>query len=606
MRRLLLLLSILLVPLPLAGEAIHRGAVVGVVSDRDGTPVAGARVELEGGIIHRVTSSDAAGRFYFALVPPGRYSALAERDDRSTVIISELEVSAARTTEISFLLTEDDEVVTLAVETPLLDRGEIAARATITREELEPLPQPRDGRAMFLAAPGVALTRTLLIPQLALRGNLRGLPVGASAALLDGVEVGRIASLLDPRLMEEVSLLTASLDPSLSSGTSLSLATLQLGSPLRGSISASLGRELSVSDRARNGVVMVRGEGGGAIGGRSAFWGTLSRERFDGESAAPGLLDLAVLKAGYAVTPGTELTALMLRLDAGPEGRASVRTLSATQQLPGATMHGSIARVSDHLDGLPSDSGQRVRLQLETLLPFGQSISTLSAGLTGGDEPGDAGWLGATTLLGRATLRAAVRFDRRPDQVAASPRAAAAWTFGERRRVIVRGGAGRFTEERFPWRQFDELVVSTEAEILPEMTISLAQRRREAAGMELDTIDAVVTKRLSNRVMLRGWITWADGELFAAEPLPRWSGRAAGFVDLPWELTLAAVFHGRRPSDLREGAAFADVRIERHFGVGDAPGMALVAELLNLLGSGNANQLFDEESAVRFSVRFGN
>jgi hypothetical protein len=606
MRRLLLLLAMLLVPLQLSGEMVHRGAVVGIVSDQGGAPLAAARVELEGGIIHRITSTDAAGRFYFALVPPGRYSALAERDDRSTVIISELEVSAARTTEISFELTEDDEVVTLAIETPLLDRREIAARATITREELEPLPQPRDARGMFLAAPGVALTRTLLIPQLALQGNLRGLPVSSSAALLDGVEVGRIASLLDPAVMEEVSLLTASLDPSLGSGTSISLATRQLGSPLRGSIFASLGRELSVSERPRNGAVMVRGEGGGAIGRRSAFWGALSRERFDTAAAAPELLDLAALKAGFAATPGTELTALLLRLDAGTDRSARVNTLSATQQLPGATLHGSIARVSDRLDSLPADSEQRVRLQLETLLPLGETISTLSAGLTGGGEPGDAGWLGATTLYGRVTLRAAVRFDRHSDELEASPRIGAAWTFGERRRVIVRSGAGRFAEERFPWRQFDELMVSTEAEILPEMTISLAQRRREAAGMELDTIDAVVTKRLSNRVMLRGWITWADGELFADEPLPRWSGRAAGFVDLPWELTLAAVFHGRRPSELREGAAFADVRIERSFRVGEAPGIALAAELLNLLGSGNANQLFDEERALRFSVRFGN
>ena len=135
----LLLLILLLVPHAiLAGTT---GKISGVVTDKDGSPVVAATIQVVG---QRMGAyADTKGQFNILNVPPGTYEVSVGRLGFSTTLIKNVIVSADNTTHLDVALVEAAlrvaEVVVTA-QRPLVDVNQTSSKTTLSSKEIESLP----------------------------------------------------------------------------------------------------------------------------------------------------------------------------------------------------------------------------------------------------------------------------------------------------------------------------------------------------------------------------------------------------------------------------------------------------------------------------------
>ncbi|HEY6066734.1 MAG TPA: TonB-dependent receptor, partial [Thermoanaerobaculia bacterium] len=158
-------LAILLIGAGAAALAqVPHAALEGVVLDPAQAPVAGVIVRLRDPATNRTLSAttDAAGRFRFANVPPSVYELLAEADGFHPFADSDLALPIGRTVRVTIPLSPVTvtESVEVKAQRSALDTSQTSSTTVIDNERIEELPvRSRNFLEFALLAPGVVSTR---------------------------------------------------------------------------------------------------------------------------------------------------------------------------------------------------------------------------------------------------------------------------------------------------------------------------------------------------------------------------------------------------------------------------------------------------------------
>lgn len=136
------------------------GQITGVVKDPSGAVVGGARVILTSAAgVQRDSTSDAAGHFTFAVLPPGAYKLEVEKTGFGKANVEGAVVRITETTslEIHLAVAEQKAVVDVMAE-PALVETENAARGTvIQQDQIRQLPLPtRNFQQLLTLTPGTS------------------------------------------------------------------------------------------------------------------------------------------------------------------------------------------------------------------------------------------------------------------------------------------------------------------------------------------------------------------------------------------------------------------------------------------------------------------
>lgn len=151
----------LLLGLPAAALPQQQsGNLYGTVTDTQGEPLPGARVELTGLGGPQTQFTDAQGQFRFLGLEPGNRHLTASLEGFSTVDYPKIDIRVGRNTTLEVTLSPAvEEVITVTSESPLLDERKVARGTTISQIELEKIPTARDPWAVLQETPGVLVDR---------------------------------------------------------------------------------------------------------------------------------------------------------------------------------------------------------------------------------------------------------------------------------------------------------------------------------------------------------------------------------------------------------------------------------------------------------------
>jgi hypothetical protein len=144
-----------------AGAQEQAGGLYGTVaSTADGSPLAGARVELTRLGAPRVQTTDDQGAFRFPKLDPGAYHLSETRDGYSMVEYDKVTLRVGRDTSLAIELTPAvGDVVEVVSESPVLDPRKVSRGTTVSEVELEKAPTARDPWAVVTQSPGVLSDR---------------------------------------------------------------------------------------------------------------------------------------------------------------------------------------------------------------------------------------------------------------------------------------------------------------------------------------------------------------------------------------------------------------------------------------------------------------
>ncbi len=146
---------------PAAWAQISTGNIYGKVADQQGGALPGATITLTGATIGaRTTTSGANGEFRFLSLDPATYTLSVAMGgfattQRSVIVSAGVNVDVAFTTKVAGVA----ETVTVDAETPVIDTKKMGTGTTVSREELQRLPNSRDPWAFMRAVPGVQIDR---------------------------------------------------------------------------------------------------------------------------------------------------------------------------------------------------------------------------------------------------------------------------------------------------------------------------------------------------------------------------------------------------------------------------------------------------------------
>ena len=145
----------------LAGQAWAQnptGTLTGRVSDEDGSALPGVTVSAESPALQgtRTTVTNENGSYKLAFLPPGVYQVTYGLEGFSTSV-REVKISAAQTTPSNITLqlgTITEEIVVTSQQSVISETGAVAT--TITYDEIESLPVPRELDDIVNLTPGVS------------------------------------------------------------------------------------------------------------------------------------------------------------------------------------------------------------------------------------------------------------------------------------------------------------------------------------------------------------------------------------------------------------------------------------------------------------------
>ena len=136
------------------------GQIMGVVRDSTGAVVSDAKITLtSSGGVERQTSSDAAGRFAFALLPPGVYRVETEKTGFSKATAQGAVVRITETTNIEIRLevAAQKAVIDVTAETALVQTENAARGSVIQQDQIRQLPLPtRNFQQLLTLTPGTS------------------------------------------------------------------------------------------------------------------------------------------------------------------------------------------------------------------------------------------------------------------------------------------------------------------------------------------------------------------------------------------------------------------------------------------------------------------
>ena len=160
-----LLLATMLVAFALPGRAQGVGEIRGTVLDASGGVLPGATVTLTnsqgavGG--NQETVSDNRGAFDFVRLVPGTYSVRAQLAGFQTVTQGNIVVNADATAraDLRLGLGAIEEAITVTSQAPLLDTSNAIKQTTITKAELDALPNRTDIWSVTKVLPSVVMNK---------------------------------------------------------------------------------------------------------------------------------------------------------------------------------------------------------------------------------------------------------------------------------------------------------------------------------------------------------------------------------------------------------------------------------------------------------------
>jgi hypothetical protein len=144
---------------PLLADGSLFGTLNGKVKDESGGALPGASVELisaEKGF-QRNTTTDAAGSFNFALLPPGPYTVRATLSSFESFESTNNVVAAEKTTTIAVVLklAATAETVTVLGDVPLVDKTNVSDTTQVNESLAQSLAIPRGYQSLIEFAPGL-------------------------------------------------------------------------------------------------------------------------------------------------------------------------------------------------------------------------------------------------------------------------------------------------------------------------------------------------------------------------------------------------------------------------------------------------------------------
>ena len=113
------------------------GKIAGVVTDKDGNPLIGVNIVVEGTYLGASTDED--GQFLILNVPPGTYTLTASYIGYQTMKLKKVMVQPDLTTRVKFVLKEKalelGEAIEVVAERPLIQKDATAKITTMSAEE---------------------------------------------------------------------------------------------------------------------------------------------------------------------------------------------------------------------------------------------------------------------------------------------------------------------------------------------------------------------------------------------------------------------------------------------------------------------------------------
>ena len=118
------------------------GKITGVVTDKDGNPLIGVNIIVEGTYLGASTDED--GQFLILNVPPGTYTLTASYIGYQTMKLKNVMVQPDLTTRVKFVLKEKalelGEAIEVVAERPLIQKDATAKITTMSAEEIREMP----------------------------------------------------------------------------------------------------------------------------------------------------------------------------------------------------------------------------------------------------------------------------------------------------------------------------------------------------------------------------------------------------------------------------------------------------------------------------------
>ncbi len=350
--------------LAMAGFALGQaqsGNIYGRVVSEDGSTLPGVTVTLTGGGPTLVTTTDSRGEFHFLNLAPGTsYGLKFELASFSTVDQKGISVNLGHNTDIrvTMKLTKVEAAIMVTGEAPLLDTKKVGTGATVTRNEMDMIPNARDPWVVMQTIPGVQIDR------LNVGGNqsgqqsifvAKGAQTTQGAWNLDGVTVSDMASgassptYWDFDAFQEMQVVTGGNDPAIATaGVTLNMVTKRGTNDVHGSARVfitdpawqahpALTEEMKAQSAAGGGSFVgsqITGiqdygleVGGPVLKDRLWLWGSYGRQQIDLLTVTnfPDKTTLEDIngKLNWQVLPSNALTGFYLRGDKRKFGRSA-------------------------------------------------------------------------------------------------------------------------------------------------------------------------------------------------------------------------------------------------------------------------------------------
>ncbi len=161
MKRIIGLALVLAIGLaPSAFAQVSTGNIYGKVTDESGAVLPGATVAMTGASGGRSTTAGAGGEFRFIGLDTGDYELAVALSGFSTltrkvILVTNQNVDLDFTMRVATI----EETVLVTAETPVVDAKKLGTNTTLTRDELQRIPQARDPWAVLRTIPGVIVDR---------------------------------------------------------------------------------------------------------------------------------------------------------------------------------------------------------------------------------------------------------------------------------------------------------------------------------------------------------------------------------------------------------------------------------------------------------------
>lgn len=275
---------------PITAAEAQTGKLTGVVTDAEsGKPIEGVAVVIQGTTLG--ANTNAAGRYFLINVPPGTYTVQARRLGFQSVNATNVQIAIDATREQNFKLRASNQtlaaITVQAEQTPLIERGQVGSRTTITADQITALPVTSIAGVLALqqgftevpqntAVVSLAEEQRSTTPAIRVRGS-RG---GATLSMVDGIAInnplfGNDAVSLGALAVQQVDFQRGAMEPQYGNALAgvINQAIREGGSEVSGSIdfqnSTLPGSIFGTKQDQLNGLNLLRGYLSGPVPGTS-------------------------------------------------------------------------------------------------------------------------------------------------------------------------------------------------------------------------------------------------------------------------------------------------------------------------------------------------